>query len=250
MKNILFAASLIAVLAACTTDQPAVPARMDYSLPPKISLDVQSINLVDRNPLQPASSPYNSNHFEPTIDEAIRQWAKDRLQAVGPSGQAVVIIKDASLTQQGVPHETDWFTRQQGNKYLAHAEVDLEAKGHEGYALASAQANRFETLLDNATEAERQAAYYKILNGLMKDLGQNLEASIQTHMHDFVVTAPIFTTPQMAPVSTPMAAPVPVNNDMPGYYSAQPSNYLGQPMAPPSQAPAYPGQPAASFPAP
>jgi hypothetical protein len=240
------AALSLTLLAACSTDNNLPPPRTDYGLPPKISMDVQSINLVDRNPIQSVSSPYNSNHFQPTIDEAIRQWAKDRLQAVGPVGQAVVIIKDASLNQESVPHDTDWFTRQQGSKYIAHAEVELEAKGHEGYALATAQANRFETLPDNPTEAERQAAYYKILNELMKDLGQNLEASIQTHMRDFLVSAPVL-APSMAPISTPVAMPVPVSTDMPAYYSAQPVTPGGQPIAPALQSSGYPGQPGGAY---
>jgi len=242
MNKLIAAAILLIALTACTADQPA-PAPANYILPPKITLDVQLINLVDRNPIQSAGSPYNSNNFQPTIDEAIRQWAKDRLQAIGQRGQAVVIIKDASLTQQSIPHDTDWFTRQQGSKYVAHAEVEIEAKGAEGYALASAQASRFETLPDNPTEAERQAAYFNLLNGLMKDLGQNLEASIQAHMHDFVVTAPIFGSPTLQPVSTPVASPAPVSTDTPPYYSAQPSSYMGQPLAPLAQTQAYPGQP-------
>jgi hypothetical protein len=260
MKKLITSAFLL-LLSACAADQ-TVQAPVNYNLPAKITLDVQSINLVDRNPIQPASSPYNSNHFQPTIDDAIRQWAKDRLQAVGATGQAVVIIKDASLTQQSLAHDTDWFTRQQGNKYIAHAEVELEAKGHEGYALASAQASRFETLADNPTESERQTAYYNILNGLMKDLGQNLEASIQTHMRDFVVTAPILapsSMPVVAPASQPIISSAPVysnapvvmqgGNDMPmnNRYQTQTtqptSSYLGQPLAPMQDMRMQPSQP-------
>lgn len=230
MKKRIAALAFVALLTACA-DAPTPPPRKDYVLPPKINLDVQTLSLTDRSGIQPSSSPYNSNDFQPTISQAVRQWAKDRLQAVGPAGQAMVIIKDASLVQQAIPYEHDIFTRQQASKYVAHAAVDVEAKGRDGYAIASAEATRFVTLPENPTDAERQKAYFDVLNGVMRDLGMNLEASIQDHLRDFVVTVPMFdngssTIPPVS-VTVPPYAPsvVPVmNNDT---YS-RPSSYPAQ----------------------
>jgi hypothetical protein len=210
MKKILSALTLLALLTACASDEPVPAPKMAYSLPPKIGLDVQSINLVDRSGPQPANSPYATNNFQPTIADAVRQWASDRLQASGPSGQAIVVLKDASLIEAPlvVDHGMDaWLTRQQASKYVAHVEVQIEANGRPGYGLATAQASRFETLPENPTAAERQKAYIDVLNGLMRDLGQNLEGALQQHMHDFIV-API--SPDMSPM-TPLApmAPTP-----------------------------------------
>jgi hypothetical protein len=195
MKKLFAAFGLLLALSACETEQAPPPAHSAHTLPPKISLDVQAINLADRSGLQPNSSPYNTDRFTPTISEAIRQWASDRLQAAGQSGQAIIVIKDASLIQQPLPvsHGIDgWFTRQQGVKYIARAEVSLEANGRPGFALTDAVATRAVTLPEDPTPVEKQDAYFSLLNGLMKDLGQNMETGIQTHMGGFIVTPQVY----------------------------------------------------------
>ncbi|MDR3449107.1 MAG: hypothetical protein P4M15_05070 [Alphaproteobacteria bacterium] len=208
MKKICAALVLTLTLAACASDlPPPAPAPAAHALPPKINLDVQAINLADRSGLQPLSSPYNDNHFSPTIADAIKQWASDRLQAAGQSGQAIIVVKDASLISQALPMQQGmdgWFTRQQGSKYIGRAEVSVEANGHQGFATADAVATRSVTLPENPTAVEKQNAYYSLLNGLMKDLGENLESAIQAHMNSFVITAPIYSG-SMAPLP-PMGA--------------------------------------------
>jgi len=191
MKKTALTFACLALLSACSSEPPPriVP---DLGPASKINLDVQTVSLADRSGVQPANSPYMSNHFQPTIAEAIRQWAADHLQAVGASGDALVIIKDATLTSQPVPHEDDWFTREQTSKYTARAEVEIEIKGSgDRYALASAMATRYETLPENPTDVERQNVYATVLNGLMRDLGQSLETSIRDHMKNFIITAPM-----------------------------------------------------------
>ncbi len=181
----------LALLSACAQEPPprVVPQIGPAS---RINLDVQSVALTDRSGMQPANSPYMTNHFQPTIAESIRQWAGDHLQAVGTTGSALVIIKDATLTSQPMPHSDSWFTREQATKYTARAEVEVEIKGRaDSYALASAQATRFETLPENPTDIERQNAYMTVLNGLMHDLGQSLDTSIRSHMQNFIITAPM-----------------------------------------------------------
>ena len=57
----------------------------------------------------------------------------------------------------------------------------------DSYALASAEASRWVSLPEDPSTAERKEAYYSLLNSLMRDLGKNLESSIQAHMQDFVL---------------------------------------------------------------
>ena len=48
------------------------------------------------------------------------------------------------------------------------------------------------TLPEDPTNLEKQNAYFTMLNGLMKDLGENLETGIQSHMANFITTAPVY----------------------------------------------------------
>ena len=193
MKKIVAAICLMASLVACSSEEMP-PVAANHVLPPKMALDVKTISLADRSGIQPANSPYNTNHFSPKISDAIKQWATDRLQANGQSGQAIVIIKDASLKAQPIAVKEDFFdnlfTRQQGVKYIGHAEVSIEANGRSGYAMTNASATRILTLPENPTDIEKQDAYYSMLTPLMKDLGENLEAGIQAHMASFITAAP------------------------------------------------------------
>ncbi len=194
MKKLTAAFGMMLALTACSYEQ-APPLPVSHVLPPKIALNVRAVNLADRSGIQPPNSPYNTNHFTPTIAEAIKQWAGDRLQAVGQNGQAIIVIKDASLTAQPLAVQDgfdSWFTRQQGLKYMGHADVSIEASGSGGFAVTDASASRVLTLPENPTAMEKQDAYYTMLNGLMKDLGENLDSGIQAHMSNFITTAPIY----------------------------------------------------------
>ncbi|HEU0118428.1 MAG TPA: hypothetical protein VFR09_07320 [Alphaproteobacteria bacterium] len=181
MKKLASAFALSILLAACSSAPPPKVAS-DFGAPSKINLDVKTVSLTDR------SNATDGVHMQPSVADAIKQWSTDHLQAAGSAGEAIVVIKDASVVQQAIPHEGQWFTREQTSKYNAHVEVELQIKGQgDSYAIASAQASRYETLPENATEAEKQNAYMTVLNGLVRDLGQNLNGSIHEHLQHFVM---------------------------------------------------------------
>jgi hypothetical protein len=243
MKKLCAAFGLLLALTACETQQAPPPAHTSAAPPPKIALDVQVINLADRSGQQPVSSPYNSNRFSPTIADAIKQWASDRLQAAGQSGQAIIVIKDASLIAQPMPIKEGidgWFTRQQGVKYIGRAEVSIEANGRPGFSMADAVATRAVTLPENPTPIEKQDAYYTMLNGLMKDLGQNLETGIQTHMGSFIVSQQVYGVTAV-PTGSDLYAGAPQDGEGPVIIQSPvaPPQY-GQPYGNPQQ---YAGHP-------
>jgi len=167
----------------------AVKPEVDTS--PAINLDVLTVVVVDRSQPQIGDTPYVSNNFQPTIGNAIRQWATNKLVATGTTGEAIVVIRESSLKAQALPHEDDFFKRQQTSKYTGRAEVEIMVKGREGQGRVSAEASRFETLPETPSSLERQNAYYGLLNGLMRDLTKNLRSGINDHLGAFVVTAPI-----------------------------------------------------------
>jgi len=214
MKKIVTAFGLIVTVAACASKQPAPPVTFEREASPKIVMDVKSINLADRSGIQPADSPYKDNNFSPTISEAIKQWAVNRLQAKGQTGQAIIIIKKASLSSQPLPSEggiKSWFTREQSLKYIAAAEVSVEANGPGGFAVADAVASHTVTLPEKPTDEEKKNAYMTLLNGLMKDLGKNLDAGIHAHMANFITTAPVYghtaVPMKVAPAAEPVLTP-------------------------------------------
>lgn len=193
MKKFSLALILLSLLSACADDPMPTP-KLDYALPPKINLDVQRLTLVDHSTAPVMGAVPGVGRFQPSIADAVRQWATDRLQAAGASGDGEIVIRDASLTTQALPIEhgfSSWFTRQQASKFTARAEVDVSVRGQAGFAEATAEATRYESLPEDASEAEKKKAYFDVLNALMRDLGRNLEGSINEHMQGFIITAPL-----------------------------------------------------------
>lgn len=190
MRNLIAACAFLLFLSACAeTPPPAV--KLDVDASPKINLDVLTVAVIDRSAPSLADSPYAANNFQPTIANALKRWATEKLVAVGSTGEAIVVIRDASLKAQGLPHTDDLFTRQQASKYTGHAEIEIEVSGRAGHGHVSAEAAHFETLPEEPSALERQNAYTKVLNALMHDIGNNLRGAIRDHIGNFVITAPI-----------------------------------------------------------
>ena len=200
LPSVLVLSALLA-LAACADTPPPVPVA--YDLPPVVKLDVLAVTVSDR------SKPYSADimaggDFRPTIANAIKDYVTDHITAIGTTGEAVITIRDASIRQENIPHKSDLFTRPQAARYVAHAEVEVKVQAREGYGSVTAQASRFETLLQDPTPVERQSAYNAVVNGLMHDLAANLNTAMQAHLSNFIITAPIMDNPM---IPTPMPAP-------------------------------------------
>lgn len=208
---ILVAVTALALLTACSSDPPPA-VQLGYDLPPRINLDVLTVTVQDRTAPPAPGSP----NFKPTLVSTIQQYVNERIVAVGTTGQAVVTISDAGIVEQKLSYKDDAFTRAQASKYVGRAAVELSVVGRDGHGNVSASSSRFETLPQDATPIERQNAYNTVMNGIMHDVGRNLTSAVQTHLSNFVITAPILgrdntgstpVTPIITPVTQPLAAP-------------------------------------------
>jgi hypothetical protein len=190
MKKIIASFALLFSLAACAENQPP-PVKPEADTSAKINLDVLSVTVIDHSTPPEANSAYASNNFQPTIANALRSWAMEKIVAVGSTGEAVIMIRDASLKSENLSHGDHMFTREQASKYIGRAEIEMSVKGREGSGHVVAEAGQFETLPENPSTRERQNAYTKILNRLSRDIAAKLRANIYDHLGTFVITAPI-----------------------------------------------------------
>jgi hypothetical protein len=212
------ALSLIAFIAACSSDKPVTPLALDYNSLGKINLAVANIQVTDHS--LPVMQGVPESALRPTIAEAAHHWINDRLSAAGSSGQAIVIIKQADFSVVPMPTKGDWFTREQAVKYMANIAVDIEINGEGGTAVASAEAHRQVSLPSDPNSSERQKAYNDALQGLMTDFNNNMEQNIHAYMQGFVAGA---SSAVVAP-SMPMASTMPS--------SGVPSSAMSSPAMP------------------
>jgi len=189
MRISRLAVLLALFISSCASPAPA-PAPLDYPQLGKISLDVKDLTFVDRGIEQMPAAPVVKN-LQPSVADALHIWASQRLQAVGGDGIAAFVVKNAYVTEEALPAESSWFQRPQTGKLTGHVEIEFDARGKQGYALATANAARSVTLSENPSDGEKQDAYNTLLSGMMQDLDKYLDQAIHDHMKDFIVNDPV-----------------------------------------------------------
>jgi hypothetical protein len=98
----LFCVTLLAVpiaLAACSSGPPRVYAPLHYDYLTPLRLNVASVTVETRF-IPGGGGDLNARNPAPLVT-TLAAMAQDRLQAVGSSGRAVFVIKDASLVRVG-----------------------------------------------------------------------------------------------------------------------------------------------------
>lgn len=186
----LAAFTLIALaVSGCASPQAPKFPELRFTHLPKITLDVAAIEIVDN------FSPSGPQHIEyrmPVAPEnALRNWAKDRLQAGGVSGVAKFIINNASVTETKLTKKggiTGAFTTQQSHRYDADMRVELRLEGVPRVSKAYAEANvtRSQTIGEDASINVREQMWFDLTEALMKDFDPLMAASIRTHLSDLV----------------------------------------------------------------
>ncbi len=191
MKKTFLSLFLILGLTACASEPMPAPIALDYTRYGKITLNTQDIHTINRAiSAQPRGSL--SNNFQPRLVDALNKWVGDRLDARGDAGHTTVIIKEASLTETGLPMETGvdaWFKRQQEKKYTARVEMDIESQSPVGNltGFATARAIHAVTLPEDATETEKFEAYRAVLDATMADFNEAMEQSVRSHLSRFII---------------------------------------------------------------
>ena len=190
-RQTMTAIILVAGLAACQTPppKPQYPEITFSNLEP-IHLDVARIEVVD-DYVPPMRAPNVEQEFPVPIYSVARRWAHDRLRAVGTTGIARVVIKDASAIESDLrktPGLKGAFTTDQATRYTARVQMAVEVRDDHGFKQASAEASatRSNTLPEDATLNQRDQLFFDMTEALMRSVDQELEKNIRTYMARFL----------------------------------------------------------------
>lgn len=179
------------LLAACTTPV-SVPRYADITFAhlPKIKLDVAKITVVEAYQNQ-TTPPNVDGEFPVPPMQMAAQWARDRLEPVGNSGELIFTIKDASVVE--VPLKTSTgltglVTVDQAQRYDAHLVVEMSAQNPDaGTTAASATTvERKRTVAEDITLNEREGVWYKMTEELAVDLNKQLEGGLNQFFGAFL----------------------------------------------------------------
>jgi hypothetical protein len=189
-RNILiagFALGLSVLATGCET--PVETQRLPditFAHLPAFRFDVAQI-AVDSRVVAPATANHIEGRMSTSPEKALRQWAKDRLKAVGGTGALRVIIQDATATRTELPRDESFkgkFTKQQAERYdmSVKAVLSLVDAGGAERGTALAQASRSITVREDVSLNDREKIVFDQVDQLLADFNTEIEASIRQHL--------------------------------------------------------------------
>jgi hypothetical protein len=181
---------VVLALALVSCDTP--PKRQNF---PEITfqhlqpfrLDVANVQIVEA--YQPDPGADIGNQFPEAPAAVARQWAADRLTAVGQQGEAIYTITLAKATQtplkrsQGMSAMTH---KDQSDRYDLAITVNLEVRSGGKSGALTARAARSQTVIEDMTLNQREGVLFNLLDVTMKDVNAQLEKLIPHYLGGFL----------------------------------------------------------------
>ncbi len=184
-------AAVAALITACAAPPPqqTYPA-LTYGHHGVINLDVARIEFT--NAYQPPLRAPNVEHAAPANPSVVMErWVRDRLRATGVTGEARVVLRDAKIVESRLAVQGGLrgaFTTEQGYRYDANIEVEIQLRDAGGVqrAFAKAQASRSRTTAEDATLAEKDKVLFDLVEATMTEINGEFEKQIRQYLGPYV----------------------------------------------------------------
>ena len=150
-------------------------------------LDVARVQIVDG--YQPDPVDDIGSQFPEAPAAVARQWAQDRLLAVGQQGQATYTITLVQATQTPLKRSTGvtgMTHKDQSDRYDLSITVNLEVQSGGKQGAVTAAAARTQTVREDMTLNQREGVLFNLLDVTMKDVNAQMEKLIPQYLGEFV----------------------------------------------------------------
>ncbi len=187
----LIALAAVIGLAACDTADPAKPLpRLTYDHLAAISLAVSRVEVVNRYQA-PLRRPNVDHRFDTRPGDALADWARSRIKAVGGPATARFIIEDASAVEERLRLDTSLkgvFKKEQSARYLirlAGALEILDAGGRRA-GNASARVIQGRTTPEDATLNELRTEWFTLIEKGMTAFDKEMEKNVRRFLANWL----------------------------------------------------------------
>lgn len=194
MKKILATFALL-LLAACeNAPQGYTPAPLSFAGETPYRINAAQIRVVE-NYRSPMSPPHVEHQFPVSPANAVKQWVRDRMQAVGSTGVLEIAIDDASVKETLLPKTTGikgMFTNDQEARFDANLRVSMRMyDGVSPMSLASGDvsATRWKTISERSTVDDRTRLYEEMTRDLMDQFDQGAKSRLNQFFTPYLVQA-------------------------------------------------------------
>jgi hypothetical protein len=184
-------ALMLVLLAACAAPVEPVetPSEMRFTEKPPVALNVARIDIEKPDTGERVDHEVLAKFAVPP-DEAMRQWARDRLQAQGGSGAGRFTILTANVEEEKQPRPkgaVGILGPAPGARYTITVEGRLEVLSGGGErAMTAAKVGRAKTIEGGLTPDERARALYDLTLATMTAFDEQMERAIRRHLNPWV----------------------------------------------------------------
>ena len=183
-------ALVVVMLAACATvGPPAARPTLTFANQPPLNLDVAQIRLAKR--YVPPLAPPHVEHLMPVAPGAgVERWVLDVPRAVGRSGVAEVIIKEASVREVDLKTTgglRGLLTNDQAQRYDARLVVDLRIDDPAGGRLGEVRVvvTRSQSAAEDISPNQREALWFRLAEALLRDFALSMDRQVKTDLPQF-----------------------------------------------------------------
>lgn len=189
-----FVAAAVLFAAVPVLPSPSVaqgPVAMAFAERMVVPVDVTTIEVVNGD-TSPTTYPYVGSRAPIPYDQAARAWAAQRFNATGSSVNSMrITLKRGTITEKLLPISkgiSGWFKKEQNAEYTGALEVGVEIVGPDGKTLAVADAKSWasETVREDATSTDREAAWMSVIKKTFDNMDQELIPRLRQTMVTYV----------------------------------------------------------------
>ncbi len=140
----------------------------------------------------PGRAPNIDQDMNPTPEADLKRWAQQRLQPMGTSGSLRFTVVDAAVTETPLKTEDGlgaMFKKQAIARYDVNFRVSMQIFDEAGKLAgeASANAKRFQTVLEGMTVYEREKVRATLVKAAMEDINTQMDKQIRSNLRKWLM---------------------------------------------------------------
>ncbi len=175
------------IAAACQTPPPGDEwPEITFRHRPALRFDVAEV-VVEQAYIAPLEAPHVAHDVPVPPATAAERWARDRLAAAGRSGRLIYEVREASAVETRLETQSGLgglIKIEQAERYDARLVVQVRIEDGRGLTRARVEvtAERSITVPEDATLHEREAAWFRLTESLLRDFDAEMERRLRQVM--------------------------------------------------------------------